>query len=100
MDSETTMNETRDEILEDLQERLAEARTRALMGEREVALGVLRGAVLEMTRFRDLLQGESGYHALEHALDVTLDAMNAEAVLADKPKHTRTRQKTTRRQAA
>ncbi len=87
------------ELIEDLQEKLAEARTRALMGEREVALGVLRGATLEFVRFREVLKSETGYHALEHALDVTLEAMNHEAVLADQPQKS-SRRRAVRKQAA
>ncbi len=95
MEGEWTMGE----LMNDLQERLAEARTRALLGEREAALGMLRGAVLEFARFREVLKGETGYHALEHALDATLHSMNEEVARAEaRPKSTR--RKAIRKQAA
>src|SRR5260221_11387317 len=74
MDSEFTLGD----IFEDIAERLAAARTKALMGERQEALGVFRGASLEFTRFREVLKDYPGYHALEHAFQATLTALHDE----------------------
>lgn len=79
MEGETTVGEIYDEV----QDRLALARTRALMGEREEALGLLRGATLEFTRFRDILTAFPGFHALEHALSATRRSLEMEAERAD-----------------
>lgn len=67
MEGEQTMGE----IYDELQDRLSLARTHALMGERETALGLLRGALLEFTRFRDILKAFPGFYALEHAFTTT-----------------------------
>lgn len=67
MEGEQTMGE----IYDELQDRLSLARTHALMGERETALGLLRGASLEFTRFRDVLKAFPGFYALEHAFTTT-----------------------------
>lgn len=66
------------EILDDLQERLAVARTKALMGERQEALGLLQLASLEYTRFKDVLAAYPGAHALEHALRQTTASLCVE----------------------
>ena len=71
MDYEITLGELYDEIAD----KLAQARTRALMGEREEALGIFRGASLEFTRFQDVLRDYPGFHALDHAFQVTLTAL-------------------------
>ena len=65
-------------IYEGIADKLAEARTRAIMGERQQALGILHGAALEMTRFRDALRDVPGYLALNHAFEITLRALCAE----------------------
>jgi len=74
MESEWTIGDLYDEI----SERLALARTKALMGEREVALGIYQGASLDYTRFKQILSDYPGYHALEHAFQVTLNALATE----------------------
>ena len=74
MESELTLGD----IYEDIAERLAMARTKALMGERQEALGVFRGASLDYRRFHEVLQGFPGYHALEHAFQVTLTTLASE----------------------
>jgi hypothetical protein len=66
------------DVFEEIAEHLALARTKALMGEREEALGLLQGACLEMTRFREQLTGYPGFLALDHSLHTTLDALCAE----------------------
>ena len=66
------------DIYEEIADRLAEARTRALMGERQEALGLLQAARLEYTRFRDVLKDYPGHRALEYAFDVTLGQLCAE----------------------
>ena len=74
MEGEQTLGE----IYDGIADKLAEARTRALMGERQQALGILQGAALEMTRFRDVLRDIPGCLALEHAFEVTRQALCAE----------------------
>jgi hypothetical protein len=74
MESELTLGD----IYDDISERLAMARTKALMGERQEALGVFRGASLDYTRFRDVLTGYPGFHALDHAFNVTMAALGEE----------------------
>lgn len=74
MEGEFTLGD----IYEEIAERLAEARTRALMGERQNALSLFRGAKLEYQRFRDVLAEYPGFHALEHAFDVTMTALQDE----------------------
>jgi hypothetical protein len=74
MESEPTLGD----IYEEIAERMALARTKALMGEREEALGLFHGASLEYTRFREVLKDYPGYHALEHAFLVTLGALGSE----------------------
>jgi hypothetical protein len=69
---------TLDDIYEEIADKLALARTKALMGERCEALGILQAASLEYTRFRDVLSAFPGFHALEHAYTVTMTALRAE----------------------
>jgi hypothetical protein len=76
MEAELTLGD----IYEEIAERLALARTKALMGERQEALGLFQGASLDYTRFRDVLAGYPGAHALAHAFDATLAALEAEQV--------------------
>ncbi len=61
------------------------ARTKALMGERQEALGVFRGASLDYLRFRDVLTGYPGFHALDHAFNVTMAALDTEQTPAPSP---------------
>ena len=63
------------DVYDDIQDRLATARTKALMGEREEALGILQGASLDYTRFRDVLRDYPGQHALNYAFDMTMIAL-------------------------
>src|SRR5437868_14824408 len=74
MEGEPTLGD----IYEEIAERMAQARTKALMGEREEALGLFHGASLDFTRFREVLKDYPGYHALEHAFLVTLGALGNE----------------------
>ena len=74
MESELTLGD----IYEEIAERMAQARTKALMGEREEALGLFHLASLDFTRFREVLKDYPGYHALEHAFLVTLGALSSE----------------------
>ena len=71
MEGEATLGE----IYDGIADKLAEARTRALLGERQQALGILHGAALEMTRFRDVLRGVPGYLALNYAFEATMRAL-------------------------
>lgn len=88
MECELTLGD----IYEEIAERLALARTKALMGEREEALGQFQGASLDFKRFREALEGYPGFHALEHAFCVTLSALSTEQerqtpeVAASKPR--------------
>ncbi len=79
MQEELTLGEIYDAIAE----KLAEARTMAIMGERQQALGVLHGAALEMTRFRDVLRDVPGYLALDHAFETTMRSLCAEQDAAE-----------------
>lgn len=74
MERELTLGD----IFEDIAERLALARTKALMGERQEALGLFQGASLDFTRFRDVLADYPGFYALEHAFDSTLTSLSGE----------------------
>jgi hypothetical protein len=74
MQTETTLSD----IYEEIAEKLALARTRALMGESCEALGIFQAASLEYTRFRDVLSAYPGFYALEHAFRVTMTALQAE----------------------
>ena len=74
MENEITLGE----VYEDISERLALARTKALMGERHEALGIFQGASLEFRRFREVLTDYPGYHALEYAFNATLNTLCAE----------------------
>lgn len=71
MQTELTLSE----LYEGIADQLATARTKALMGERREALGILRAATLEYTRFRDVLSAYPGFHAMEHAFSSTLQAL-------------------------
>jgi hypothetical protein len=71
VESELTLGD----IYEAIAERLALARTKALMGERLEALGIFQGASLDFTRFHEVLSDYPGFHALEHAFNVTMAAL-------------------------
>lgn len=66
------------DVYEEIAETLALAQTRALMGEREVALALFREAGAQFLEFREVLAALPGFHALAHALEntqVTVDRM-------------------------
>ena len=71
MEQELTLGD----MYEEIAERLALARTKALMGEREEAMGIFQGASLEYRRFQDVLSGYPGHLALEHAFQATMAAL-------------------------
>lgn len=79
MQPETTLSD----IYEEIADKLALARTKALMGEPCEALGIFQAASLEYTRFRDVLSAYPGFYALEHAFGVTMTALQAEQQHAD-----------------
>ena len=56
------------DIFEDIAERVAMARTRALMGERKEALAMLQKARMDFHRFREVLHGYPGSLALENSI--------------------------------
>jgi hypothetical protein len=66
------------DLFEEIAERVATARTRALMGEREEALALLQRAHMDYLRFGDILKGYPGSLALEHSLEVARAALCAE----------------------
>lgn len=74
MQTETTLSD----IYEEIADKLALARTKALMGEPCEALGIFQAASLEYTRFRDVLSAYPGFYALEHAFSITMTALQAE----------------------
>lgn len=74
MHTESTLSD----IYEQLAEQFALARTKALMGERCEALGILQAATLEYTRFREVLSAFPGFYALEYAYTVTTSALQEE----------------------
>src|ERR1043166_3497332 len=59
------------DLFEDLAERIATARSKALMGERQEALGLFQGAFLEYTRYREVLASYPGHLSLEHDFEET-----------------------------
>ena len=77
---EFDMELTAGDIYDALQERLALARTRALMGERALALDALHEARAEYETYRDALQGFP-LHSLEHAFTQTMQALCAEKMI-------------------
>ncbi len=74
MQTESTLSD----IYEEIADKLALARTKALMGEPCEALGIFQAASLEYTRFREVLSAYPGFYALEHAFTVTMTALRAE----------------------
>ena len=81
MHTETTLSD----IYEEIADKLALARTKALMGEPCEALGIFQAASLEYTRFRDVLSAFPGFYALEHAFGITMTALQAEQQLMEAP---------------
>jgi hypothetical protein len=71
------------DVYDGIADRLAEARTRALMGERQEALGLMQAASLEYTRFREVLKDYPGHHALEYAFTVTIGQLCSEQEQAE-----------------
>jgi hypothetical protein len=71
------------DVYERIADRLAEARTRALMGERQEALGLFQAASLDYTRFREVLSDYPGSHALDYAFTITMNQLCAEQQRAE-----------------
>ena len=71
------MNEERTvgDIFEDIAERVATARTRALMGERQEALTQLQRARMDYLRFREVLESYPGSLALQRSLEAAQAAL-------------------------
>lgn len=67
-------------VYDALHERLALARTRALMGERVLAHDLLRQAHADYEMYKDALQGFP-LHALVHAFTVTMQTLCAEKMI-------------------
>jgi hypothetical protein len=63
------------DIFEEIAERVAAARTRALMGERQEALTLLQCARIDFLRFREVLRAYPGSLALEHSLETAQAAL-------------------------
>jgi len=68
------------DIFEDLAERVATARTRALMGERKEALAILQRAKMDYQRFREVLETYPGGLALHQSLESAQETLRAERV--------------------
>ena len=66
------------DIFEDIAERVATARTRALMGERKEALALLQRARMDYLRFREVLHQYPGSLALAHSIEVAQSALSDE----------------------
>lgn len=71
MDREMTVGTVLDEIAE----MIAAAKSFALTGEREAALGTLRLAALEMARWGDVLNDAPGYREAQRAFEVAEAAL-------------------------
>lgn len=90
------------DVFDDIAEGLAGARTSALMGERETALGLLQRTVLKYARFRDILKSYPGFMALERDLEMSKAALCQDQsrmvseVCLPLPKQVRSRRKTDR----
>ncbi len=67
--------QTLGDVYEEIADKLALARTKALMGEHAEALAIFQAASLDYIRFRDVLSSYPGFHALEHAFSVTMTAL-------------------------
>ena len=93
MQTETTLSD----IYEEIADKLALARTKALMGEPCEALGIFQAASLEYTRLRDVLSAYPGFHALEHAFGITMTALQAEQQRMEAPDRSATSAKDTPR---
>lgn len=87
------------DIYDEIADKLALARTKALMGERCEALGILQAAHLEYTRFRDVLQDFPGFRALEHAYHITTTALRTEQQEAETVAPVTTTKATTRKRS-
>lgn len=81
----TGMEFTLGDLFDDLAERVAAARTKALMGERQEALGLFQSAFLEYTRYRDVLASMPGHLSLEHDVEETRRSLCQEK---EEPLHT------------
>lgn len=66
------------EIFEDIAERVATARTRALMGERQEALALLQRARIDYFQFREVLQSYPGSLALEKSMEAAQQSLCGE----------------------
>ncbi len=77
------IEQTIGDIYEEIAEQLAQARTKALMGERQEAQGLFQKASLDYQRFRDALATYPGAHALEHSLGATLQVLCGEQMRAE-----------------
>src|SRR4051794_34654998 len=65
-------------VFEDISDRVALGRSRALMGERDEALAILQCARLDYLRFQEALEGFPGRLSLEHSLESALAALREE----------------------
>lgn len=79
MEGEQTLGD----VFDNLFERLADVRTRAIMGERAAALEIMIPAHRDFQEFREILSGLPGYYALEYDYNATLAALCGEESRAD-----------------
>lgn len=73
------MEQTLSGIYESIADRLALARTKHLMGERQEGLRLLESASADYDRYSDALSSLPGFYALKHAHSVTVAAFNQSA---------------------
>jgi len=64
-----------DTLFDSLTDRLATARTLALMGDHDEARSLLASARADFEEWREVLAGYAGVEAMEHSLRVTEEAM-------------------------
>ena len=81
-EEEFTTELTIGDVYDNLCEQVADARTRALMGERAEALRLYQTASLEYERFRDALHGLP-LHTLEHDFTVTRQILCVDRCLSE-----------------
>ena len=74
---------TLEDVFEDIADRLALARSRALMGERANALVILQKAWLDYLNHQEVLAFHPCAHSLKHSFEVTKEALGEERARAE-----------------
>src|SRR5689334_4858676 len=88
---------TMGELFEDIAERVATARTRALMGERKEALALLQKAKMDYMRFQEVLRDYPGSLALQRSIETAQTALCEERARERETQPKRTKSKKTNR---